>query len=158
MAEHSPDWYANSDIDWFCRINDINVHVASMGRQLPGAVVATLPQLYEQVSEIEMAEWRGAQGVWYNEELLKNWLRIEESQRIARYLYTFVVMARKGFYSFAPITPDVTDGDFYLMAKPVLYKDRVLEGIVSRTIQNISITEIGPFSAIRLTALLQDVG
>lgn len=158
MAEHSPDWYANSDIDWFCRINDINVHVASMGRQLPGAVVATLPQLYEQVSEIEMAEWRGAQGVWYNEELLKNWLRIEESQRIARYLYTFVVMARKGFYSFAPITPDVTDGDYYLMAKPVLYKDRVLEGIVSRTIQNISITEIGPFSAIRLTALLQDVG
>lgn len=28
---------------------------------------------------------------------------------MTKYLYSFVVMARKGFYSFAPITPDATD-------------------------------------------------
>ena len=135
MAEHSPDWYANSDVDWFCRINGINVHVASMGRQLPEGIPESLPRLYEQVSEIEMAKWHGTDGVWYNEELLRTWLGMEEPQRMARYLYTFVVMARKGFYSFAPITPDVTDGDYYLMAKPRNYEDRAFEGIVEREIE-----------------------
>jgi hypothetical protein len=62
-VHHSPDWYANSDVDWFCRINGVNVHVASMGRQLPEGVEETLPKLYEQVSEIDMAEWRGGEGV-----------------------------------------------------------------------------------------------
>ena len=70
-VHHSPDWYANSDVDWFCRINGVNVHVASMGRQLPEGVEETLPKLYEQVFEIEMTEWRGGEGVWYNEDLLR---------------------------------------------------------------------------------------
>lgn len=157
MAEHSPDWYANSDVDWFCRINGINVHVASMGRQLPEGIPESLPRLYEQVSEIEMAEWHGTDGVWYNEELLRTWLGMEEPQRMARYLYTFVVMARKGFYSFAPITPDVTDGDYYLMAKPRNYEDRAFEGIVEREIEYLNFEDLDSFTPVGLVRLLNNM-
>lgn len=156
-VRHSPDWYANSDVDWFCRINGINVHVASMGRQLPEGIPESLPRLYEQVSEIEMAEWHGTDGVWYNEELLRTWLGMEEPQRMARYLYTFVVMARKGFYSFAPITPDVTDGDYYLMAKPRNYEDRVLEGIVEREIEYLNFEDLDSFTPVDLVRLLNNM-
>lgn len=156
-VHHSPDWYANSDVDWFCRINGINVHVASMGRQLPEGIPESLPRLYEQVSEIEMAEWHGTDGVWYNEELLRTWLGMEEPQRMARYLYTFVVMARKGFYSFAPITPDVTDGDYYLMAKPRNYEDRALEGIVEREIGYLNFEDLDSFTPVDLVRLLNNM-
>lgn len=158
MAEvhHSPEYYANSDIDWFCRINGVNIHVASMGRQLPEGVEQTLPRLYEQVSQVGMAEWRGAESVWYNEKLLRNWLRMEEPQRMARYLYSFVVMARKGFYSFAPITPDVTDGEYYLMAKPVVYEDRVFEGILSKNYEAFRFEEIGSLTPVQIAMLLEN--
>lgn len=156
-VHHSQDWYANSDVDWFCRINGVNVHVASMGRQLPEGVEETLPKLYEQVSEIKMAEWRGSEGVWYNEELLRTWLGMEEPQRMARYLYTFVVMARKGFYSFAPITPDVTDGDYYLMAKLRNYEDRALEGIVEREIEYLNFEDLDSFTPVDLVRLLNNM-
>ena len=156
-VHHSQDWYANSDVDWFCRINGVNVHVASMGRQLPEGIPESLPRLYEQVSEIEMAEWHGTDGVWYNEELLRTWLGMEEPQRMARYLYTFVVMARKGFYSFAPITPDVTDGDYYLMAKPRNYEDRAFEGIVEREIEYLNFKDLDSFTPVDLMRLLNNM-
>ena len=156
-VHHSQDWYANSDVDWFCRINGVNVHVASMGRQLPEGIPESLPRLYEQVSEIEMAEWHGTDGVWYNEELLRTWLGMEEPQRMARYLYTFVVMARKGFYSFAPITPDVTDGDYYLMAKPRNYEDRAFEGIVEREIEYLNFEDLDSFTPGGLVRLLNNM-
>lgn len=155
-VHHSTDWYANSDIDWFCRINGINIHVASMGRQIPTRVAETLPVLYEQVSEIEMAEWHGTESVWYNEELLREWLRIEEPLRMARYLYSFVVMARKGFYSFAPVTPDLTDDNYYLMAKPVVYEDRVLNGIVNKD-YDLDIEGVGPFTALPLMQIIERI-
>lgn len=155
-VQHSQDWYANSDIDWFCRINGINIHVASMGRLLPHGVGATLPKLYEQVSEIEMAEWRGTEGVWYNETLLKNWLGMEDPQRMARYLYSFVVMARKGFYSFAPITPDITDGYYFLMAKPVVYQDRVIEGIVTKNYDFFNFDELNYYTPVELVRMLDN--
>lgn len=154
-VQHSPEYYANSDIDWFCRINGVNVHVASMGRQLPSGIVETLPRLYEQVSEIEMAGWNRGEGVWYNEQLLRNWLGMEESQQMARYLYSFVVMARKGFYSFAPITPDATDENYYLMAKPSVYQDRVFEGMVSRNYDFFHIEQITPDTPVPLVWLLE---
>ena len=125
-----------------------------MGRQLPNGVAATLPKLYEQVSEIKMVEWRGAESVWYNEELLRNWLGIEEPQRIARYLYTFVVMARKGFYSFAPITLDITDDSYYLMAKPVNYQDWTLDDILNKELSSFNINEVKAFTSVPIVELI----
>ena len=82
---------------------------------------------------------------------------MEEPQRMARYLYTFVVMARKGFYSFAPITPDVTDGDYYLMAKPRNYEDRAFEGIVEREIEYLNFEDLDSFTPVGLVRLLNNM-
>ncbi len=152
MAEvnHTDAYFATSDIDWFFRLNDINIHVASMGRKIPTAVVDSLPTIYRQISAIEMVEWSGAEGVWYNEEILRTWLRLEDNREIARYLATFVVMARKGFYSFAPITFDSSDENYFLMAKPVNYVDRAIDGFVHKTIPEFNAERIGAYTPVRL--------
>lgn len=154
IVHHGADYYANSDVDWFYRINEVNIHVASMGRQLPEGVENTLPTLYEQVSQKEMAPWKGLDGVWYNEELLRTWMGMEETEAIARYLYTFVVMARKGFYSFAPATFDFTDGDYYLMAKPRKYVDWNLEGVLIKEVNNLNLSEIDAFDGVPLVEMI----
>ena len=40
-GEHTPAFFATSDIDWFCQINGVNVHVASMGRPIPETIMDT---------------------------------------------------------------------------------------------------------------------
>lgn len=152
MAEvHSDEFYHDSDIDWFYRVNGINIHVASMGHKLPrGYTDDMLKTVYAAVSGIEMAEWRVEGGVWYNEELLRRWLRLEEANEIGRYLASFVVMARKGFYSFAPLTIDPMDEEYYLMAKPARYEDKVIEGIPEKVIPPVNIDEVGAFTAVPL--------
>ena len=126
MAEvHSDEFYHDSDIDWFYRVNGINIHVASMGHKLPrGYTDDMLKTVYAAVSGIEMAEWR-----------------VEAS---------FVVMARKGFYSFAPLTIDPMDEEYYLMAKPARYEDKVIEGIPEKVIPPVNIDEVGAFTAVPL--------
>ena len=126
---HHDAFYANLDIDWFCRINNVNIHVASMGRNIPSIFSdKELALIYEDVSAIEMVEWN-RDVVWYNDELLRRKHQLEDVNSIGRYLSSFVVMARKGFYSFAPITVDPTDTKYYLMAKPIQNTDRVINTI-----------------------------
>ena len=114
--DHSDAFYLTSDIDWFCCINGVNIHVASMGRKVPEAIVQNLDRIYEQVSRIPMADLND--NYWFNRMIPEQWLLINETVEVARYLCSFSVMARKGFYSFAPITLDPTDEDYYLMARP----------------------------------------
>ena len=147
--KHTDAYYANSDIDWFVRLNGCNIHVASTGRMIPEKIVSSLPEVYKQVSDIEMAPWSN-EGVWYNEKLLKSWLHLERDMEIARYLATFVVMARKGFYSFAPITFDATDDNYFLMAKPMPYVDRDIKGIVNGENTPFNINEVQEFTPVRL--------
>ena len=153
-GEHTPAYFSTSDIDWFCQINGFNIHVASMGRPIPEAIMNSLPQVYEQVSMIEMEEWNGGEGIWLNDQLLRDWLQIEDPQKIARYLYTFVVMARKGFFSFAPITFDPSDGDYYLMAKPMNPVQRDIQGIVIKEGLNLNLQQVDHYSAVRIVDLI----
>lgn len=128
--------------------------MASMGHVIPERVMQSLPAIYEKVSAIEMAAWTGRNGVWYNEELLRAMLRLESSVEMGRYLTTFVVMARKGFYSFAPLTIDPTDNDYYLMAKPTAYQDFALDGIVSKNEGHFDINEVGAHTAVQIVELV----
>lgn len=154
-VHHGDAYYANSDIDWFCQINGVNIHVASMGHALPKGVEQTLHVVYEQVSKIEMVKWGGKESLWYNEELLREVVKIEGNQAMARYLATFVVMARKGFYSFAPLTTDPTDNDYYLVAKPVSYKFNEIEGIFSKQIPEFDLSKIDSITAIPLVEMIE---
>ena len=90
----------NHDIDWFCVVNDIYIHVASAGGMLPDLIndkdtlrdiqhqVQMLPDIYSE-EEIE-----------YNDFAIDN--VVGENNFKARQLYveSFVAMARKGFASF----------------------------------------------------------
>ena len=156
-VNHTPGYFANSDLDWFCQINNVNIHVASMGRPISDTIMNTLPIVYEHVSEIDMEEWKGTEEIWFNERLLEDWLHIEDTQKIARFLYSFVVMARKGFYSFAPITVDPSDGDYYLMAKPVNYVHREIRGIVGKLEPNLNLENIDSFTAVRIGDLINSI-
>lgn len=154
-TKHSEDYYANSDIDWFCELNGVNIHVASLGHKIPEAVEKTLPQVYGVVSGIEMAPWGGREGIWYNEGLVRRVVGLERDEDIARYLYTFVVMARKGFYSFAPLTSDPTDGGYYLMAKPANYKHKAIEGVFRKEIPNLDVKAVEGLIAYPLVDIIK---
>lgn len=148
---HSDEFYYNSDIDWFYRVNGINIHVASMGHKLPRDYTdEMLKTVYAVVSGIDMAEWQEEGGVWYNEELLRQWLRLEEANEIGRYLVSFVVMARKGFYSFAPLTLDPMDNEYYLMAKPARYEEKEIAGIPEKVIPPLYFDELEAFTGVPL--------
>lgn len=152
---HSATYYANSDIDWFCELNGMNIHVASLGHRIPESVEKTLPKVYEAISEIEMASWEERGGIWYNEELVKRTVRLENDAEIARFLYTFVVMARKGFYSFAPLTSDPTDGGYYLMARPANYEHKAVEGIFKKEIPIFNVRAIEGLTAYPLVDIIE---
>lgn len=151
---HHDAFYANLDIDWFCRINNVNIHVASMGRNIPSILSdKKLALIYEEVSAIEMVELN-RDAVWYNDELLRRKLQLEDVNSIGRYLSSFVVMARKGFYSFAPITVDPTDTKYYLMAKPIQNADRVINAIPVIDVPELDVREIDADTSIVLVELI----
>ncbi len=153
--EHSDAFYLTSDIDWFCCINGVNVHVASMGRMVPKAIEKNLDVIYEQVSRIPMADLN--ENYWFNRMILEQWLMINETVEVARYLCSFSVMARKGFYSFAPITLDPTDDDYYLMAKPdPAIAHATVNDICSIELPNLQLNEFEAFQAVPLVRLIEE--
>ncbi len=145
---HLDSYYPTSDIDWFCCLNGVNIHVASMGRKIPAAVEANLDSIYAQVSKIEMTPLT-EEDFWFNRAILEQWLQIKEPIEVARYLYSFSVMARKGFFSFAPITLDPTDDDYYLMVKPFKSGPRI-HGLYCVDQPNLEMESISAFQAIPL--------
>lgn len=144
------------DIDWFCRINNVNIHVASRGRAVPDIILRTLPNLRIEVSHKEMKTIENMGGIWYNRELIETWLELRDTVSIARYLCSFAVMARKGFYSFAPITFDPTDQDYYLMMKPERYEDFRLEGMVEIPDQALHVETMSPMRPINFNELIAE--
>lgn len=142
------------DIDWFCRINESNIHVASMGRVVPEVILHTLPNLRQEISGIKMKTIDEIGGIWYNRDILETWRGLYDSASIARYLCSFVVMARKGFYSFAPFSFDPTDHDYYLMAKPVPYEDFNLNSIIEVHEPGLHFHEISSFRPINIPEII----
>lgn len=98
--KYTEAYIMNHDIDWFCVVNGIYIHVASAGGMLPSQIndidklrdiqhqVQMLPDIYSE-EEIE-----------YNDFAIDN--VVGENNFKARQLYveSFVAMARKGFASF----------------------------------------------------------
>lgn len=154
-VDHSDAYYLTSDIDWFCCINGVNIHVASMGRKVPKAIEQNLDSIYEQVSRIPMADLN--ENYWFNRMIPEQWLMINEPVEVARYLCSFSVMARKGFYSFAPITLDPTDEDYYLMAKPdPAVPSPGIDGIWSIELPDLRLDAIDAFQPVPLVRYIEE--
>ena len=108
----------NHDIDWFCIVNGVYIHVASAGGQLPSQIndderlknaqyqVEQLPDIYSD-EEIE-----------YNEAAISNVLGNDAKSR-AQYIESFTAMARKGFASFDRTNiANPLDNHYHLVCKP----------------------------------------
>ena len=113
----------NHDIDWFCVVNDIYIHVASAGGMLPDLIndkdtlrdiqhqVQMLPDIYSE-DEIE-----------YNDIAIDN--VVGENNFKARQLYveSFVAMARKGFASFDRTNiSEFSNNQYHLVCWPKGFK------------------------------------
>lgn len=127
------------DIDWFCVINNMPVHIASNGGKLPNLYkknelrelqhgVATLEPLWngDNQRNIILSESNNIEtilNVQYDY-LLEKGVPIERVKDL--YVESFMEMACKGFYSFDRLDPDIAeilqidnpDSAYMLIAKP----------------------------------------
>lgn len=146
------------DIDWFCIINDYPVHVASNGGRLPNFIrsdkqlfasqknVLSLPNVfdYEVNREIELdrdEELESLEGDFNeyfpeaNEVLGDN--QFNNTQKA--YYWSFVSMAKKGFYSFDKVILGEFDSRYRLVAWPkFIYKKKLPCPCIKRVLCSIS--------------------
>lgn len=133
------------DIDWFCRVNEVPVHLASNGGILPQRSytikklvalqhkVANMQQNFRCAVNIEYLEDYLQRGEYYAEydEITREDLRLMLPERfeitnevsdlsniMLLYSWSFIVMAKRGFYSF---DRREEDGLYHLVAWPVDY-------------------------------------
>ena len=133
------------DIDWFCRVNELPVHFASNGGILPqrSYTIKKLVALQHKVANMQQ-NFRCAVNIEYLEDYLQRGEYYAEYDEIARedlrlmlperfeitnevadlsntmllYSWSFIVMAKRGFYSF---DRREEDGLYHLVAWPVDY-------------------------------------
>lgn len=117
--KYSDSYLFNHDIDWFCVINGVFIHVASAGGSLPNLInddkqlrniqhqVALLPDIYSE-EEIE-----------YNETAIAKVINTNVAESRIYYVESFAAMARKGFVSFdKTFIEDEKDNRYHLVCKP----------------------------------------
>lgn len=83
------------DIDWFCAINGVYVHIASAGGHIPNGINNRRVLRLIQRAVDALADINTVDEVHINEKALN---RINMNREY--YLPSFIRMARKGFYSF----------------------------------------------------------
>ena len=140
------DYQFSHDIDWFCRINGVPVHMASNGGHLPNCYsieqlvslqhrVANLGNNYRCAVNIDFLEDYLRQNNYLNNmgELSDEEYRLmlpaqfelsDDIRNLPKYIlvyaWSFIEMAKKGFYSFdRGLNSDGVD-IYHLVARPLL--------------------------------------
>lgn len=102
------------DIDWFCAINGIYVHVASAGGDIPNFINDRRVLRPSQRAAEALEDINTDEEVHINETFLRG-MNVD----LEHYLPSFVYMAKKGFYSFDRTNIDnPNDGHYHLVAWP----------------------------------------
>ena len=102
------------DIDWFCAINGIYVHVASAGGNIPNFINNYSVLRPSQRAAEALVDINTDDEIHINEAFLRGM-----NVNLEHYLPSFVRMAKKGFYSFDRTNVDNPEDDHYhLMAWP----------------------------------------
>lgn len=159
--QYTKDYMQTHDIDYFCIINGVPVHIASEGGRIPDILnnkeilqeqchwVYGLPDTYNnneiQTNDNKIEEIINDGGYEYLTEL-----ELEQSKRhdIAKEMYysSFIKMAQKGFYSFGKSNPDNPEDPYYhIVARPQSFKrpaSLLSSFLESDYIQKISIPEL----------------
>lgn len=102
------------DIDWFCAINGVYVHIASAGGHIPNGINNRRVLRLIQRAVDALADINTVDEVHINEKALN---RINMNREY--YLPSFIRMARKGFYSFDRTNiGNIEDNHYHLVAWP----------------------------------------
>lgn len=102
------------DIDWFCAINGIYVHVASAGGNIPNFINNYSVLWPSQRAAEALVDINTDDEIHINEAFLRGM-----NVNLEHYLPSFVRMAKKGFYSFDRTNVDNPEDDHYhLVAWP----------------------------------------
>lgn len=172
-----------NDIDWFCIIDGVPVHVASAGDLLPAmyasngspaSMKSILSDVLKQPLEYDYKlndeyldghvlnegyEYLEEQGNPIGQDMGDDWRSImtkNESLRKRLYATSFVEMARRGFYSFDK-TED-KEGDYHLVAYPSKgMKDWHLLDVPNVKGANLDFTNPETLVNIRLVELINEL-
>ncbi|MBQ6761975.1 MAG: hypothetical protein IJP49_04425 [Bacteroidales bacterium] len=150
MGKLNTSYIATHDIDWFCKLKDAYLHVASAGGYLPQSVndmksimdnsvqVSNLPIIGEHTRNTNLL--KALKG-----ESIKNW---------DEYYQTFELFAEKGFYSLdRTMIGDVSSNIYHVVCIPSKRVESL--EISCASFENVSIEDIPKDSSFDLIALLE---
>lgn len=127
---YSDSYIANHDIDWFCTIGGLCVHVASAGGKIPDLIndddqLRTIQHQVELLPDIYSDE-----DISYNEAAISRVIGQENGPKArAQYLESFSAMARKGFISLDKKNiADPEDNHYHMVCWPSRM-DRMPQGL-----------------------------
>lgn len=114
---YDKNYMLTHDIDWFCIINGVYVHVASAGGDLPERM-RDREELRQLQYNVNRAEYIFNENeIEYNEQFLS--ARFQNYEGRSDYIKTFTEMARKGFVSLDRTNwnnPD--DNTYHIVCRP----------------------------------------
>lgn len=115
-----PDTYlVNHDIDWFCVVDGVYIHVASAGGQLPSQINDDESLREAQYQVEQLPDLYSDEDIEYNENAINNVAGINGFKGRQQYLESFTAMARKGFASFDRTNiAKPSDNHYHLVCKP----------------------------------------
>lgn len=116
---YSDTYLTNHDIDWFCIVNGVYIHVASAGGGIPSQINddETLRDIQYQVALLE--DIYTDEDIVYNDEAIGNVLGENGAKNREQYIESFKAMARKGFASFDRTNiADFSDNRYHLVCWP----------------------------------------
>lgn len=109
------------DIDWFCAINGVYVHVASAGGDIPNFINDRMVLRPSQRAAEALEDINTDEEIHINEAYLRGM-----NVNLEHYLPSFVRMAKKGLYSFDRTDIDnPNDGNYHLVAWPTHHVNNV---------------------------------
>ena len=117
--KYSECYLINHDIDWFCRVNDYYIHVASAGGMIP-SIINDSNRLRDIQYQVEMLGMQyDEKDIEYDEEAIAKALGTQEGRLRDRYKASFLKMARKGFISIDRTSvEDPFDNRYHIVCRP----------------------------------------
>ena len=117
-------YFLYKDIDWFCNINGILIHVASAGGAIPKSIYNRdiLQRLQENVFQAPMLFSK--EEININRNYLFEQLNLDDVA-FDNYVSSFVDMSRKGFVSFdRTFINDPEDNRYHIVCMPPIFDIR----------------------------------
>lgn len=125
--DYSENYMLTHDIDWFCIVNGIYVHLASAGGILPLSF-RDRDILRELQHEVAVAPYLFAEEDVVDNEAFLNQRFANNPKGRASYLVSFRDMARKGFVSMdRTLLSEPRDNHYHIVCRPRLLHRQSLE-------------------------------